>query len=205
MKSVSVVGTGGPVRLLFRESNPSDGSGPYIDGVVLAKRMPTPAPTPAPTAAATPAPTPSPTVPECVTSDANLVCNGSFESNDVPDGGDEAFDDDLVPGWKSLTNSVCLVDNRGGVEAPDGFNYAELDCIAGGPTEGLFQDIPTEAGQIYDLTFMMRARDPAKANTEDEGINVSLCLFRIAFSPQYVLFCGPPMVLLSISYSLQRT
>ena len=114
--------------------------------------------------------------PPCVTSDANLVCNGSFEFNDVPDDGAMDISSAVVLGWKSLTGMVCLVDNRDGIAAPDGFNYAELDCIAGGPTEGLFQDIPTEAGQIYDLTFMMRARDPAKANTEDEGVNVSFFL-----------------------------
>lgn len=152
---MEVIGTGGIVRLFIRESfipGASDGSGPFLDKVSLIRATPI-----------------------CVTSDANLVCNGSFELNDVPDGGDTDFSDTLVPGWSSLRGNVCLVDNRDGVAAPDGFNYAELDCIAGNPVEGLFQDIPTEAGQLYRLTFKMRARDPTRATLEDEGVNVSTC------------------------------
>ena len=78
LKQVIVKGTGGPVKLLFRESlskGASDGSGPYIDDVVLkpiaitpppptpeATPNPTPYPTPYPTEA-TPNPTPYPTAP----------------------------------------------------------------------------------------------------------------------------------------------
>ena len=173
MKQATVVGTGGVVRLLFRESassGASDGSGPYIDNVVLSVGVaPTPAPTPSPTVLATPSPT---LAPVCVTSPSNLICNGSFESNDVPFGGSIDFSSDMVPGWESMTGMICLVENRGGVPAPDGFNYAELDCVAGGPIEGVYQEIPTVAGQPYTLSFMMRARDPSRASLEDEGVNV---------------------------------
>ena len=174
------------MRLLFRESTSpgaSDGSGPYLDNVVLAKPGPTVAPTPSPTAAPTPsptftataAPTVPPTLPACVTSDANWVCNGSFELNEVPSGSSQDFSDGLVPGWMSLRGTMCLVNNRDGVSAPNGSLYAELDCISGGQIEGVYQDIPTVAGQTYAISFIMRARDPSRASLEDEGVNVSCC------------------------------
>ena len=171
MKQATVMGTGGVVRLLFRESaspGASDGSGPYLDNIVLATSVPTPSPTSAPSAAPTPSPTP-----DCQVSTSNLVCNGSFERNDVPSGSSIDFSADMVPGWTSLTGSICLVDNRDGVSAADGLNYAELDCVAGGPIEGVFQFIPTTSVQLYTISFMMRARDPSRASLEDEGINVS--------------------------------
>ena len=166
-KEVTVIGTGGTDRLLFRESRASgasDGSGPYIDQVVLTKQQENP----------TASPTPSPTVPTCVTSESNLICNGSFELNSVPLGEKRDISDSTIPGWNALRNSVCLANFLGAVSAPDGSNFAELDCIAGGSVEGIYQDIPTVAGQPYTLSFMMRARDSSRAGTEDEGINVSV-------------------------------
>ena len=107
-------------------------------------------------------------------SESNLVCNGSFEANNIADGNSQFFSDQQVPGWNSLRGLVCLVDNRDGVVAAEGSIYAELDCANDNLVEGLFQDVPTEVGQVYNLSFMMRARDPSRAGTEDEGINVSV-------------------------------
>ena len=42
--------------------------------------------------------------------------------------------------------------------------------------EGLYQDIPTEAGQAYLLSFRMKSQDPGRASMEDEGVNVSAVL-----------------------------
>ena len=78
-----------------------------------------------------------------------------------------------VPGWQSLRGTVCLANSVEGMKAFDGSNAAELDCINGGAIEGLYQDIATEPGTTYRLSFMMRARDGSRASTEDEGINVS--------------------------------
>lgn len=71
MKTATVIGTGGRDQLKLRESTvngASDGSGPLVDNIVLAKpgstsntAAPTPSPTPNPTRSPTPAPTPSPT------------------------------------------------------------------------------------------------------------------------------------------------
>ena len=135
---------------------------------------PTSSPTPGPTANPTSSPAPGPTVPTCVTSESNLVCNGSFELNSVPLGEKRDISDSVIPGWNALRNSLCLANFLGAVSAPDGSNFAELDCIDGGSVEGIYQDIPTVAGQPYTLSFMMRARDPSRASTEDEGINVSV-------------------------------
>lgn len=129
------------------------------------------APTPRPTPAPTPSPTPQSN--ECSVSNANLVCNGSFEMNSVNGGMSEMFSPELVPGWSSLHNSICLVQNRDSIAAADGVNYVEIDCVAGGRIEGIYQDILTERGQEYNLSFMMRARDAGKASSEDEGVNVS--------------------------------
>ena len=165
LKQVIVKGTGGPVKLLFRESlskGASDGSGPYIDDIVL-KPIQVTAP---PTSFSTPLPD------VCELYTDNLVCNGSFELNVVDAGTKKEFADYLVPGWTSSTGTVCLSNYAYGVPAYEGKNYAELDCIAGGPVEGLYQMVPTLEDQEYALSFKMRARDPYP-NTEDEGVNVS--------------------------------
>ena len=112
------------------------------------------------------------TVPTCEFSTENLICNGSFELNVVDAGTKKEFADYLVPGWTSSTGTVCLSNYAYGVPAYEGKNYAELDCIAGGPVEGLYQMVPTLEDQEYALSFKMRARDPYP-NTEDEGVNVS--------------------------------
>ena len=133
---------------------------------------PTQTPTENPTKFPTELPTPMPT-PECSISPENLVCNPSFESNTVSDGEKKEFSAMEVPGWQSLRGTVCLANSVEGMKAFDGSNAAELDCINGGAIEGLYQDIATEPGTTYRLSFMMRARDGSRASTEDEGINVS--------------------------------
>ena len=130
------------------------------------------------TFAPTPSPTPEPTEDPCFfRSDDNLLCNGSFELNAVPSGELIRFPEDQVPGWNSLGDIICLNNNVGNVQAADGTKYAELDCIAGGSIEGLYQDVVTVPGVEYTLSFKMRSRDPNKAFTEDEGVNVSRLLF----------------------------
>ena len=247
------MGTGGVVRLLFRESSSagaSDGSGPYIDDVVLAKvpetpaptaaptpsptkaptpsptMAPTPAPTPSPTMAPTPAPTPWPTpsptlaatpaptpyptpwptipptmgptlagtplptygptfgpslevtsvpVNFCDIPSDNLVCNGSFEANEVIPGTAVAFTVNLIPGWFSKTNGgkLTLINDCFGKFAQDGANFAQLDALSSTNQEGIFQMIPTIQGEQYRLTFWMRALNEANADSDDEAVIVS--------------------------------
>lgn len=107
----------------------------------------------------------------------NLLCNGSFEYNTVATGTTETIQVRNLPGWRSPNGQfapIKLYDDVNGISAvPPGSIYVELDTESGGNVEGIFQDIPTENGQKYILSWFMRARDPSKASTEDEGLVVS--------------------------------
>ena len=107
--------------------------------------------------------------------DSNHLCNGSFELNAVPSGQTQGIQYQSIPGWKgrnSQTDTLTLFNSVGGVDAPDGSNYLELDSHGG--LEGFYQDVPTVLGEVYILSWRMRAVDSAKADTEDEAVVVSV-------------------------------
>ena len=172
-----MIGTGFD-RILFRESivsSGNDGSGPYIDEVVLKELVATPSPTSAP----------------CVRTDTNLLCNGSFELNDVNSGSMGIFLEDNVSGWSSASGGfVCLINDLN-IAAPNGQNYLALDCRAGGDIEGVFQDVPTVPGQEYRLTWKMRPADPNRFDLEDEGVNVSDVYFYFLYIQSLSGNCTP--------------
>lgn len=86
----------------------------------------------------------------------------------------EEFDDSMVPGWSSTTGTICLGDNWRGVTAPDGNNYVEIDCQPGRKVvEAIYQDVSTEAGQAYYLSWKMRPQNPKRFDSKDEALNVS--------------------------------
>lgn len=127
-------------------------------------------PTPAPTQ--TPMPTP---LPVCAPGD-NLITNGSFEMNLVAVGQSKEFSLSEVPGWSTFDGGpLKLYNNVNGVSAVDGENYAELDDNVNA-VENIYQYVPTVKDYFYTLSFSMRARDPTKADTEDEGIVVSFSI-----------------------------
>ena len=136
----------------------------------------------------TPMPTPMPTPSPICDPNENLIENGSFEANPVPNGQTKKLSLSAVPGWMSYDGGkLKLYNNVNGVSAPDGNNYAELDDVPGNATEGIYQYINTVKDRIYTLSFYMRARDPNNANSEDEGIVVSLWLWNHPVSLNYFL------------------
>ena len=93
---------------------------------------------------------------------ANLVTNGSFEADAMPNGSWSIFSN--LTGWTGTPN-IELRDNVAGA-AYDGLNFVELDTYA---NSGMFQDVATTTGAHYTLSFAYSPR-PGTGNTND--INV---------------------------------
>ena len=90
---------------------------------------------------------------------ANLIVNGGFEDPDVTTGSWEYFNSSDVPGWDG-SNIELWLDGFNGVDAYKGNQFAELNAH---PDQvdpfGIYQDITTQAGQWYDVSFAYRARN----------------------------------------------
>lgn len=106
----------------------------------------------------------------------NLLNNGSFESSPaLTQGGNNwgFFNPDLIPGWDSETNNIEIW--KSGFNGVDAYNegdqFAELNAHPEtGSAFTLFQDIVTNIGQSYELTFAYRARSGSGA----ESFNVTV-------------------------------
>ncbi|WP_162525016.1 DUF642 domain-containing protein [Marinobacter sp. BW6] len=104
----------------------------------------------------------------------NLLTNGGFETSPAltqASGGWGFFTPDQVAGWDSETNNIEIWKSGfNGVNANEGGQFAELNAH---PETGnaftLFQDIVTNIGQSYELTFAYRARSGSGA----ESFNVT--------------------------------
>ena len=80
----------------------------------------------------------------------------------------------LVLGWVSEAGAnITMFNSYEGVDAPDGNNYIQLDSSVETNDEGLYQMVPTIQGHVYVLSFWMRARDPAAADSDDQALIVS--------------------------------
>ena len=92
----------------------------------------------------------------------NLLVNGSFESPVMSAAGFAAFDS--VTGWTAIPGGKIEIWNaHNGVTASDGANFLELD-YASAP-DGFSQNVQTEAGQTYELSFDLRTRLPSHPTT----------------------------------------
>jgi hypothetical protein len=83
---------------------------------------------------------------------SNLLVNGSFEATPtaVASGGWGGFNN--IAGWTALTGgTIELWNNANGVRATNGSNFGELDYL--GAQDGFYQDVRTEKGRAYDLSF----------------------------------------------------
>ena len=108
-----------------------------------------------PTDPATP-PTSSPT------EGVNLLKNGSFEATPVDANRWAGFDS--IEGWTAISGgTIELWNDLNGVQATDGLNFGELDYLDG--TDGFYQDVKTESGQKYELSFDARSRFPGATST----------------------------------------
>ena len=102
------------------------------------------------------------------------IINGSFEANSVTGGAWSPIAAASVPGWQSLNGEAIEHWDSGhnGVASTDGNNHIELDYRgAEGQLDGIYQDLQTEAGVSYDLTFDIRSRS-SNSNSDDEAVVV---------------------------------
>ncbi|MEZ5592921.1 MAG: hypothetical protein R3F53_20345 [Gammaproteobacteria bacterium] len=84
----------------------------------------------------------------------NIIVNGGFEEPEIPPGF-QVFSS--IPGWTVLPGRPDFeVQSSGNFGTPfAGNQHVELDAFA---SSGIFQDIPTEPGLIYELSFAFSAR-----------------------------------------------
>ncbi|TDT41472.1 putative secreted protein with PEP-CTERM sorting signal [Halospina denitrificans] len=89
---------------------------------------------------------------------ANLIQNGSFENPDVDTGSWAYFSSSDVPGWDG--SNIEVWDSYNGVNAFDGVQFAELNAHPDTNNAfEIYQDINTQIGQWYDISFAYRARN----------------------------------------------
>lgn len=117
--------------------------------------------------------------PPAATAAINLVQNGSFEQTafPVPDNDFRVFfpaghpNGFQIPGWYSVLPTQNIEIQRNfliGISAFDGLQWLEMDDAPNVLDQNhLFQDISTDPGQLYELSFRYRGRPgaPRDANT----------------------------------------
>lgn len=105
---------------------------------------------------------------------ANLVVNGSFEEPGLAAGTWKTFGAGEVNGWTPTQGSRIEIRNNKVGTAYDGNHFVEVDShsynakqAAKGKIEvGLFQDIITEVGKKYRLTFAYGPRDGIRGDNK---------------------------------------
>jgi hypothetical protein len=104
-----------------------------------------------------------------VSAQANLIVNGGFEDNVVPNGSWRYFTADNVNGWEG--SNVEIWNHLNGVVAPEGNQHAELNAHPGNANSifSIYQDFATVIGMSYDVSFFYSARSSA-----NEAFNFSV-------------------------------
>jgi hypothetical protein len=87
-----------------------------------------------------------------------MIRNGSFEEHQLKPRSYEHYES--IPGWR-LTSGAKIELQRGLQPAADGQQYVELASDA--PT-AITQDVPTEAGAMYELRFAYSPRPQIESN-----------------------------------------
>ncbi|MEP3628756.1 MAG: cadherin domain-containing protein, partial [Hyphomicrobiales bacterium] len=90
----------------------------------------------------------------------NLLVNGSFEADDVRDGGFAQFND--IEGWQA-SDKAEIWDSLQGREGSEGEQFLELDGRAG-EQNSISQDVQTVDGETYTLTFDSASRSTDYSN-----------------------------------------
>lgn len=101
---------------------------------------------------------------------SNLVINGSFEDPGLTSGSWTTYNVGELPGWAPTPGSRIEIRNNFVGTAHDGDHFAELDSHnydANTPELGLFQDIITEIGKTYQLTFAYGPREQNNVNGDN--------------------------------------
>jgi VCBS repeat-containing protein len=98
----------------------------------------------------------APTALTLKTDGAQLLVNGSFEANQLNNGQWKLFSG--IDGWS--TNTQIEVQNNVTNKASDGKQVVELDSDY--QVDGLYQDVKTQAGHVYALSFDTATRSDTK-------------------------------------------
>jgi len=80
---------------------------------------------------------------------SNMIINGSFENAAVSSNSLANFTS--IEGWSASSGLVQVHDNFGGHTAADGSQYLDIDAESG--VDAVYQDVPTSAGESYQLSF----------------------------------------------------
>ena len=98
----------------------------------------------------------------------NLLINGSFESVAVDSGSFVQIPGFQVEGWGSLSGETEFWGSPfKGVSAVDGSVFMELDVHRTGGIDGIFQDVVTEKGRLYELSFYIRSRTRSHSSVSE--------------------------------------
>lgn len=96
----------------------------------------------------------------CMSSQANLLINGSFENPDIAYRNYQYIDADDVPGWEG--DAVEIWDHlyaQERLEPFDGEQYIEMNSVDGGDgVYEIFQTFTTEVGSWYHVSMAAQAR-----------------------------------------------
>ncbi|WP_310620062.1 type I secretion C-terminal target domain-containing protein [Flexibacterium corallicola] len=84
---------------------------------------------------------------------ANLIVNGSFETPDIAEGSIQQFSGS-IEGWNGTT--INIHDTALGIDAIEGQQYLEVE-EGSGKAQGIYQEITTEDGVDYTLSFYATA------------------------------------------------
>jgi len=99
-------------------------------------------------------------VASAATTHANLVTNGSFEASPPVRGC--AAGATSLPGWAVSAGNIDIdsaIAGCGGIAAADGRYWVDLTGSFGAGAGHIYQDLATEAGAQYQLSFYFRAND----------------------------------------------
>lgn len=119
-----------------------------------------------------------------ITAHANLILNGSFESDDIKSNSWKPFAEDTVTGWSGT--DMELWDNFNRLNAFEGSQYAELNANVRGVNYSIFQNFKTEAGTTYDVSFAYAARRNGESFKVDIFSETDSVLFTQVFDDHNV-------------------
>lgn len=98
--------------------------------------------------------------------DDNLIVNGSFERGEVTANNVAHFANAQMPGWNSQDGYLEIQENLGGKAAASGNQWLELDR-GNSTVDAVYQDVQTQAGKTYELSFATAQRPGTTASSND--------------------------------------
>jgi hypothetical protein len=98
---------------------------------------------------------------------ANLVLNGGFETNPVPQGGYQVLS--TLAGWGYNQDGIEVWRNLQGFTAGEDTSWIEVD-VNSNSVNSMYQDVSTQSGQTYDLSFKVSPRPGVSAGSNTTSV-----------------------------------